>query len=101
LEDKRSHPRVPIDAVFSCEPKGGAAFQAKARDISIGGMFLEASQSPAFGTELTIVGRLPGAKNDLKLPGVVRWVKPGGFGVQFGLLGALETHVLSELMKEP
>jgi hypothetical protein len=64
-------------------------------------MFLEASQSPAFGTELTIVGRVPGAKNDLRLPAVVRWVKPGGFGVQFGLLGALETHVLSELMKEP
>jgi hypothetical protein len=44
---------------------------------------------------------LPGAKKDLRLPAVVRWVKPGGFGVQFGLLGAFETHVLSELMKEP
>ena len=101
MEDKRSHPRVPIDATFSCEPKGGSPFQAKGKDVSVGGMYLEASQSPAFGTELTIVGRLPGAKNDLRLPAVVRWVKPGGFGVQFGLLGAFETHVLSELMKEP
>ena len=69
--------------------------------MSVGGMFLEVSHSPAFGTELTIVGLLPGAKKELRLPAVVRWVKPGGFGVQFGLLGALETHVLSELMKEP
>jgi len=64
-------------------------------------MYLESATSPAFGTELTIVGTLPGAKKDLRLPAIVRWTKPGGFGVQFGLLGALETHVLSELMKEP
>ena len=101
MEDKRSHPRVPIDATFSCEPKSGTAFNAKGKDVSVGGMYLEASQSPAFGTELTIVGELPGAKKALRLPAVVRWVKPGGFGVQFGLLGAFETHVLSELMKEP
>jgi type IV pilus assembly protein PilZ len=101
LDDKRSHPRVPINVTVSCEPAAGASFQAIGKDVSVGGMFLEAGQSPAFGTELTIVGRLPGAKKDLRLPAVVRWVKPGGFGVQFGLLGAVETHVLSELMKEP
>jgi len=86
---------------FRCEPKTGAAFSAKGKDVSVGGMFLESAESPAFGTELTLVGLLPGAKKDLRLPAVVRWNKPGGFGVQFGLLGALETHVLSELMKEP
>jgi hypothetical protein len=101
LEDKRSHPRVPIDATFRCEPKTGPAFQAKGKDVSVGGMYLEAAESPVFGTELTIVGPLPGAKKEFRLPAVVRWVKPGGFGVQFGLLGALETHLLSELMKEP
>ncbi len=101
MDDKRSHQRVPIEATFSCESAGGAAFEAKSKDVSVGGMFLEASHSPAFGTELTIVGLLPGAKKELRLPAVVRWVKPGGFGVQFGLLGAVETHVLSELMKEP
>ena len=101
MEDKRSHQRVPIDATFSCEAAGAPAFQAKGKDVSVGGMYLEASQSPVFGTELTIVGHLPGAKKELRLPAVVRWVKPGGFGVQFGLLGAVETHVLSELMKVP
>lgn len=101
MQDKRSHPRVPIDVVVSCEAAGAAPFQARGKDVSVGGMFLEAGQAPPFGTELTIVGRLPGAKKELRLPAVVRWVKPHGFGVQFGLLGALETHVLSELMKEP
>lgn len=74
-------------------------FEAHGKDISVGGMFLEAGEQPPFGTALTIVGRLPGAKKDVSLPAVVRWTKLQGFGVQFGLLGALETHLISELMK--
>lgn len=99
MEEKRLHARVPLDVTLTCEVKGGAAFEVWGKDISVGGMYLEASEQPLFGTEVTMVGRLPGAKKDVRLPGVVRWTKPGGFGVQFGLLGALETHVISELMK--
>jgi hypothetical protein len=62
-------------------------------------MFLESSEQPPFGSVLTMVGRLPGTKKDVRLPAVVRWAKPNGFGVQFGLLGAVETHIISELMK--
>jgi hypothetical protein len=36
---------------------------------------------------------------DLKLPGTVRWAKPGGLGIQFGLLGARETHSIAQLLK--
>jgi len=43
---------------------------------------------------LVIVARLPNTKTDLRLPGVVRWAKPNGFGVQFGSLGARETHAI-------
>jgi hypothetical protein len=99
LTDKRLHPRVPIDVTFTCERAGGESFSVHAKDISIGGMYLDSGEQPSFGTQVTMVGRLPGAKKDLRLPAVVRWVKPGGFGVQFGLLGALETHLISELMK--
>jgi len=99
LDDKRHYARVPIDMDVSCECAGAPAFVARGKDISVGGMYLEAHVQPSFGTELTLVGRLPGSKKDVRLPGVVRWTKPGGFGVQFGLLGALETHLLSELMK--
>ena len=99
MEDKRHHARVPINVSVSCEPAGGTTFHAMGRDVSVGGMFLESTHLPAFGTVIIIVGRMPGAKKDLRLPAIVRWTKADGFGVQFGLLGALETHVLTELMK--
>ncbi|HEY3500941.1 MAG TPA: PilZ domain-containing protein [Polyangiaceae bacterium] len=99
MEDKRHYPRVPIDVTLTCERPGAPPFQAAAKDISVGGVFLVSSEQPAFGTPITVVGRLPGAKKDVRLPGIVRWTKSDGFGVQFGLLGALETHLISELMK--
>ncbi|HTQ08420.1 MAG TPA: PilZ domain-containing protein [Polyangiaceae bacterium] len=99
MVDKRLHARVPIDATLVCERAGGESFAVHAKDISVGGMYLDSSEQPAFGTQVTMVGLLPGAKKELRLPAVVRWAKPGGFGVQFGLLGAMETHVISELMK--
>ena len=99
MQDNRVHPRVPINVTVTCEQAGGDSFEAFAKDISVGGMFLQSEIAPAFGTELTIVGKLPGAKKPVRLPAIVRWAKPNGFGVQFGLLGALETHVLSELMR--
>ena len=100
MQDKRSHPRVTVDTTVSCAvTSGGAPFVGLAKDISIGGMFVESTEVLPFGTEITIVGRFPGAKADLRLPGIVRWNKPTGFGVQFGSLGARETHAISELLK--
>ena len=43
--------------------------------------------------------RLPGAKEDSKLPATVRWANTEGIGVQFGLMGAKETHLLTEVMR--
>jgi PilZ domain len=99
VQDKRVHPRIPLSADVACEVSGGAAIIGRARDISVGGMFIESETSVSFGTEVSIVLRLPNAKADLRLPAVIRWLNPGGFGVQFGLLGARETHALSELFK--
>jgi type IV pilus assembly protein PilZ len=78
---------------------GGASISGHAKDISIGGMFIESEAQVAFGMQVSIVLRLPNTPADTRLPGVVRWIKPGGFGVQFGLLGARDTHVISELFK--
>ncbi|HYJ09513.1 MAG TPA: PilZ domain-containing protein [Polyangiaceae bacterium] len=99
MHDKRTHPRVPINADVMCEVSGGASITGRAKDISIGGMYIESEVSVSFGTQVTIVLRLPNTKADSKLPGIIRWLKPGGFGVQFGLLGARETHAISELFK--
>jgi hypothetical protein len=99
MQDKRTQPRVPISADVMCEVSGGASITGRAKDISVGGMYIESEVSVSFGTQVTIVLRLPNTKADSKLPGIVRWLKPGGFGVQFGLLGARETHAISELFK--
>ncbi len=69
------------------------------RDISVGGMFIETETPAPFNTEIVVVTELPGDRAPLSLPAVVRWTKPGGMGVQFGLLGARETHVITELTR--
>ena len=99
MEDKRVHPRVMVDTPVSCEVRDGTTFAGLAKDISIGGMFVESTEVVPFGTEISIVGRFAGTKADLRLPGIVRWAKPDGFGVQFGSLGARETHAISQLLK--
>jgi hypothetical protein len=67
-------------------------------------MFIHAPQSPPFGTELTMYVFLPGQKTLLAIPSVVRWVRVApapdlGFGVQFGLFGARETHAITEIVR--
>jgi type IV pilus assembly protein PilZ len=52
-----------------------------------------------FATEIVIHVMLPGHKSEFALPCVVRWVGGGGMGVQFGLIGARETHAITELVK--
>jgi hypothetical protein len=100
VHDKRTHPRVPLSAAVTCEVTGGGvSIMGQAKDISVGGMYIESETPVSFGTEVNIVLRLPNTKANARLPGVIRWIKPGGFGVQFGLLGARETHAISELLK--
>lgn len=99
MQDKRSHPRVPLSVDVTCEVSGGAPILGRSKDISVGGMFIDSETQVTFGTQVSIVLRLPNTKADVRLPGIIRWLKPGGFGVQFGLLGARETHAISELFK--
>lgn len=68
-----------------------------AKDVSVGGMFVETSAPAAFGADVVVHLTLPGSNDPVALPGVVRWVRDGGMGVQFGLLGAVETHLITEI----
>ncbi len=70
-----------------------------AKDISVGGMFVQTEQVVPFGAEVVVYISLPGAAKELRLPGVVRWKRPDGMGVQFGLVGARETHAITEIVK--
>ena len=98
VNEKRRHERVALDLPLICET-GAAPIIGTAADISVGGMYVQSETAPAFGSNITIVMELSGASGTVRLPGAVRWVKPGGFGVQFGLLGARETHTIAQLMK--
>ena len=101
MVELRRHSRVPLETEVVITPKGGkAGSMAHAKDISVGGMFvglLPGGAEPlTFGAELTVHVTLPGQAEALVLPGVVRWVRGEGMGIQFGLIGARETHAITE-----
>jgi type IV pilus assembly protein PilZ len=99
LQEKRVHPRAPIEIAATCEGPDQTSFAGIIKDISMGGMYIEAAEVPVFASKLTIVCQPPGAPAPMRLPAVVRWLKPGGFGVQFGLLGARETHLIARVVR--
>ena len=104
MVDLRRYTRTQLEAPLEFAPKGNAGKGAPAapgvgRDISVGGMFVETGSPPPFGAEVTIAVQLPGQKDRLVLPAVVRWTRPDGMGVQFGLLGARETYAITEYSK--
>ena len=98
-QDKRSHARVALEIPVSCERLAGLPISGTAKDLGLGGIFIECDEQLPFGTAVLIIARMPHTKTDLRLPGIVRWTKPSGFGVQFALLGARETNAILTAMK--
>ncbi len=98
MQEKRTHARARISLPVTCELADGTAFEAEGRDLSIGGMFVAAPVQPPFNAQLIIQVALGGA-GPSRVPAVVRWSKADGFGVQFGLLGAIETHLIAKLLR--
>jgi len=99
VTEQRKHHRVPVSFEVTCIQDDASSFTGAVRDVSVGGLFIETELQLAFGTALTLV--VTGlAARELRLPAVVRWSEPLGFGVQFGLLGAYATHVIVELVKK-
>jgi uncharacterized protein (TIGR02266 family) len=97
----RSHPRVPFDGPVEFVAKGSSErIAGRCRDISLGGMFVQTSQPLPFGVELVVHVTLPGQKARLSMPAVVRWTRAEeGMGLQFKLIGARETHAITELTR--
>lgn len=99
MTEQRKHLRVSLNLAVTCIPPEGEGFEGAVKDISLGGMFVEAERQLPFASSLTLV--LSGvAGRELRLPAVVRWSDRHGFGVQFGLLGAYATHAILELVKK-
>jgi hypothetical protein len=99
VREKRQHQRVDVRFEVLCEQEGQPDMKAHARDVSLGGLFIERSPVPAFGVSFTVVTDAMAAKR-VRLPATVRWITPEGCGVQFGLLGAYETHALVNFIKK-
>jgi|1185.fasta_scaffold1117196_1 hypothetical protein len=77
----------------------GACFQGTTLDLGVGGAFIETLLEPDFEAHVNVTLRLPAVDGELQLPAVVRWRKPGGIGVHFLELGAVETYAVTSLVE--
>jgi Tfp pilus assembly protein PilZ len=97
--DLRRHHRVPFSETVVFSLKGqDQRVPGQSTDISLGGMFIETAQPAPFGAEVVVHVHVAGQPSAFALPGVVRWVRGDGMGVQFRMLGARETHTITELV---
>ncbi len=98
----RRTPRAPIDLLVEFAPKSQETDRrgGRAKDISLGGMFVETSDPPAFGTEVIVELTLPGQAASFILLGVVRWTHPDGMGIQFRTLSARETFAITAMISK-
>jgi hypothetical protein len=99
LQEQRRYPRKPVDLAVTLVGPDGEETAGRGEDLSLGGMFLTVPRTYPFGTKVVVKTKLP-TLGDTELPGVVRWVKPDGMGIQFGLLGARQTHAITGMTKE-
>jgi type IV pilus assembly protein PilZ len=95
LGERRRLARVQTEFAVVIELPDGQRFDARALDVGVGGLFLETTQAPGYGSSLTAI--LTEGSATLRFPAIVRWANERGIGLQFGLLGARETHFLSRI----
>lgn len=77
----------------------GLDIVATATNVSLGGMYVSTELEVAYGTPAKLTFRVPALKEDAIVDVVVRWVKPGGLGLQFGSLRAIEVWALNQYFK--
>jgi hypothetical protein len=98
--ERRREERAAVDIPLTFYVKGKSReLEGTAKNISVGGMQVETSAAVAFGAAIDIYMVLPGGSGRSRLPGIVRWVREGQLGVQFQLLGAIETHLITQLQR--
>ncbi len=98
MNEERRDRRARVDIAAACIADGtDRHVMGRVTNISLGGARIEAAVPAPFGPLVTLYLRLPGGAHALALPAVVRWVRAGAMGLQFGPLGARETHLLVEL----
>jgi hypothetical protein len=69
---------------------------SKSRNLSLGGAFVDSSVKPPFNARVSLRFNIPNQREAIQVGGVVRWVDPGGFGVQFDGLRARDVWALGK-----
>lgn len=95
MVEKREHVRLSVKTSVSYQLPDGEHVQADCNDISVGGAFVRTDRPLPFGAKFKLTLELAAP---VTIDVTVRWTKPDGMGVQFGLMGALETHALVKLI---
>jgi len=98
VPEHRQHPRKSFTKFVAFQSGAGPRIEAACQDVSLGGMYIETSEPLPYGTKLRVFMQLPGLRNEAAIEAIVRWWKPTGMGVQFGVMGARETHALTTLL---
>ena len=105
LQNRRRAARVPVDLPGVVRVVGGARFEARISDISIGGVALHSEELLQVDQKVTALFTLPGTRGLIYLSGViVNADGKGRAGVRFSFipdedLTLLQTWLASELNK--
>ncbi len=101
--ENRKHPRKTVALAAGWSRPDGPRFEARCSDVSLGGCFLEVEPGAEFGADILVHLALPpaadGHAHAAVVPGTVRWTRPQGMGIQFGLMGARDTAALLKLLE--
>lgn len=98
--DPRYARRLEVEIIAAGETR-----TATTRNISLGGVFIEASQPLPLQTRLQIRFKIPTHPEAIEVSGEVRWVEPGetdqpcGMGVRFQGLRAREVWALNRFFQ--
>ncbi len=94
---KRRASRVDIAAPLLVRVSVGdePAFDGYCDNLSLGGMFIRASQTAPAGTRIDLALKLP-TGDEITFAATVRWTTERGMGIQHNLLGARQTFTLTK-----
>jgi hypothetical protein len=98
---RESKPEIEIPRRASFVVDGGDPAAAWIVRLSVVGAELESLQPPPAGAEIVVQAEVVEGEGGLSLRGRVQWANAVRFGVQFGPLGARETHAIVRASRPP
>jgi len=97
VADKRRYPRKVVRVRVKFQVGTGAWAEGYSRDMSLGGMFVVTNAPAPFGGAVLVVLHLDSG-HEITVQSTVRWTEPDGMGVQFAMMGARDTHALTQVL---